>query len=139
MTWSPHTSFHKAVEMGNQELSLMLLQRGYVEINSKTQSLEYTALHLAVKNGHTKLIPLLLEYGAYKNITGGFCSSLPVELIFQLDDKEKRQQIWNLLGGNEWMIKKVLIRMALIITFAAVALLICFAIGTLCFSFIGEK
>jgi len=140
MTWSPHTSFHKAVEMGNQELSLMLLQRGYVEINSKTQSLEYTALHLAVKNGHTKLIPLLLEYGADKNIKGGYVSShVPVEMIFHLDDKEKRQQIWNLLGGNEWMIKKVLIRMALIITFAAVALLIFFVIGTLCFSFIGEK
>ena len=99
MTWSPHTSFHKAVEMGNQELTLMLLQHGNVEINSKTQSSEYTPLHLAVINGHTELIPLLLQYGADKNITGGFYSYLPVEFVIcHVDDKEKRQQIWKLLA-----------------------------------------
>jgi len=109
----------------------MLLQHGNVEINAKTQPSEYTALYLAVTNGHTELIPLLLEYGADKNIKGGYVSShVPVEMIFHLDDKEKRQQIWNLLGGNEWMIKKVLICFIILLSalFFSIALVICLAL-----------
>ena len=67
--WIDGTMLAAAAKGDRSDTVLALLERG-ADLNKKVEGFDYTPLHVAAQDGHSKVIQLLLTHGADPNLKG---------------------------------------------------------------------